>query len=781
MSLRKYLLDAALERVISGMSLRRPQHDALQEFHKLTNYLPNDICKVPVAELRRSLHEYRPMWNLHSSAPHLSFVLATGVGKSRLMAALIAYLTLSNQARNFVLLAPRRTVLDKFLREMSPSAARFLFVDPSLVPNLRVWHSDNIEAFRDESGREVLFDVEPINVFVLSPQSLVGDDRRIADVDEFSGLSVQQWLKDCEDLVVISDEAHHLGGLTGTDAAAWTEAIRELDPKLHLLFTATPRLDANPLYSYDLATCLQEKLYTKDVRIIARERPLGSDMGDDDWDRVTLEFGLNRLAQKKAAGLSLADFPRVEPVMLVCCSDTAHADATAKWLVESGHVQEEQILVAHSKTGKRDEDLQRLLGVDRPGSPIRVVITVFQLTEGWDVSNVYVIAPLRSMSTFQGAVQTLGRGLRLPAGRRVDDFELDTLDMLCFGRQSLKELVAEATEEFGDQEDAERPIDVADAESEEFDRPVPAKRINLRLRAETSVVVPRMRIVQTEPNLDFEPTTARRLVEVAAQEFSVVARVVKKSDDAVRLPRPAFVSMTVHRVISSLQYLSLPMHGDAVQALVERFLEAADGDPSVEMIAYDWRLAGDMLSQQIDAAYRKTASTTFEAVGANVVPLNDQVLWVPDTWSGPLDVAKLKWSAAAVRQPVAGWQKCAHDAANFDTAGEFHVAGLIDMGNVDWWMRNDPAQIRLATPIGFYGPDFVVSVDGTSGLILLEVKRADFWKSPESDARIKSKAADAYCSEVSSATDSSWQHWVVLDEDAKAARSFEELNDLRVN
>ncbi len=783
MNFRKYLLDAAFERITSSMHLRRPQYEALEEFHRLITWLPEPLGTLSPHEMVKKLGEYKPGWTIHPTSPDIAFTLATGVGKSRLLAALIAYLALANESWTFVILAPRRTVLDKFLRELSSTSNRFLFVDPSLVQNMKIWHSDNIAGFRDESQHEGLYEIDPINIFVLSPQALTGEDRRVARVDEFSGVSARDWLKNRDDLIVLSDEAHHFE-LSDKEEAAWTEAVRQLEPRLHLMFTATPRPGVNDLYTYDLATCLQEKIYTKDVRVIAKERP--KTVADEtDWDHVTVEFGLKRLAHKRAAAIAAQEsgFPKFEPVMLVCCATTAHADETAKWLVEAGHLAADEVIVAHSKSGKTDDAISRLLSVDQPSSKVRVVVTVHQLTEGWDVSNVYVITPLRAMSTFRGAIQTVGRGLRLPAGHRVDDQELDTLDVLTFGRESLDEILSAATTEFGDGSGAGSSIVVADSDASEFERPVPTKAVTSRLLEARTITVPRMRVKQTEPDLDFEPSVAQRLVEMAAQEFSLVARVVKKSDTAVQLPRETFIEMTVQRVVSSLVYLSLPLHGASVGVLVERFLDGSSGQDggAADMIAHDWRVAGDLLSRQIDAAYRKTATTTFEAAKPSTLELRDQVMHVSDDWVAPREAGTFEWGPTAIRQPIVGWTRCTQEMANFDTRGEFHVATLADRANVDWWMRNDPAQLRIPTPIGFYGPDFVIKRSDADGILLLEIKRADLWESPDSDARIKASAADAYCAEVVSATSENWEHWVVLDEDAKAANSLEELFDLRIN
>lgn len=91
-----------------------------------------------------------------------------------------------------------------------------------------------------------------------------------------------------------------------------------------------------------------------------------------------------------------------------------------------------------------------LSGVDHSClQQVRVVVNVFQLSEGWDVTCVYVVVPLRAMATFQNAIQTMGRGLRLPFGMRVGDPEVDQLDVLCFGKETFEKIVELAIKEFG--------------------------------------------------------------------------------------------------------------------------------------------------------------------------------------------------------------------------------------------------------------------------------------------------------------------------------------------
>ena len=57
--------------------------------------------------------------------------------------------------------------------------------------------------------------------------------------------------------------------------------------------------------------------------------------------------------------------------------------------------------------------------MEDPDSPIRAVVSVDKLKEGWDVKNIGVIVALRRLASQALTEQILGRGLRLPYGHRV--------------------------------------------------------------------------------------------------------------------------------------------------------------------------------------------------------------------------------------------------------------------------------------------------------------------------------------------------------------------------
>ena len=84
-----------------------------------------------------------------------------------------------------------------------------------------------------------------------------------------------------------------------------------------------------------------------------------------------------------------------------------------------GRYKDKVIQVDSSRTGaEEDEMVQRLLAVESAAEPTEIVIHVNMLKEGWDVTNLYTIVPLRAANARTLIEQSIGRGLRLPYGKR---------------------------------------------------------------------------------------------------------------------------------------------------------------------------------------------------------------------------------------------------------------------------------------------------------------------------------------------------------------------------
>src|SRR5687768_18080187 len=87
--------------------------------------------------------------------------------------------------------------------------------------------------------------------------------------------------------------------------------------------------------------------------------------------------------------------------------------------------------------------VQRLLAVESPDEPTEIVIHVNMLKEGWDVTNLYTIVPLRSANSKTLIEQSIGRGLRLPFGQRTGVAAIDRLTIIAHDK--FKAIIDEAS------------------------------------------------------------------------------------------------------------------------------------------------------------------------------------------------------------------------------------------------------------------------------------------------------------------------------------------------
>src|ERR1035441_7133081 len=96
---------------ISGrLSLRPPQREALEILARVEEISPSKKDEDLAAALEVIRSEYPSVEDFEREFPSLCFALATGVGKTRLMGAFIAYLYVAKGIRHFFVLAPNLTI-----------------------------------------------------------------------------------------------------------------------------------------------------------------------------------------------------------------------------------------------------------------------------------------------------------------------------------------------------------------------------------------------------------------------------------------------------------------------------------------------------------------------------------------------------------------------------------------------------------------------------------------------------------------------------------------------
>lgn len=778
---RMFLLEQAFESVKSRMNLRRPQLECLKRLHPAVCDLPRTLADCSAQECIDVFRGHHPEWAWGGVCPEMTCDLATGVGKTRLMGAIMAYLYKARESKHFLILAPRVSIVQKLVRESYSGHPKYLFVDSSFIPQPIACHAENFEAYDPRQLR-----MEPsMQLWIVSPQAITrtkGEESlRFRRYSEYLGMSPFDHLKNLSDLVVFFDESHHLGSERDDNISAWMQSVRGLNPKLLFEMTASPRPSANILYSYPLNQCLNEGLYTKAVQAIVKERPEGMD--DTDWDRATLRFAVDRLAVKRAAlseaGRQEGEKKQPNPVMLVCAADIHHAEEVAKWL-RNQLADDDSVLLVHSGLPE-EKYMGSLLEVEEADSRIRCIVNVFQLTEGWDVTNVYVIVPLRALATTTGVLQTMGRGLRLPFGRRIDDREVDTLDVLCFGRQSLSEIVDLIIKHgFGSPDDGRPYVDVRGEGEVETDVRE-TKPYAMVPRQSLSLEIPRIDLEQ--PRIDpkrlrVPPARAR---EAAAIELSD-PNTIRSIHGRIGFERRAFISTVTGMVLRRRHSLGGVTDYDAISKCVEKLLSDA-GVSEDDPIRMEPEVVTLHIIEAVDRLLGGSIPSYKLAEGKTVLEARSFDIQVPAAFDSPIPCTQLdfgSWNSLQHKGiPVSGWRHCLYEAVSFDTATELHVAKILDHASeIKWWVRNIRSFFYLSTPLGTYAPDFMFLVRTDKVNVLLEIKGEFLATGQGSESILKGRAAEMWCEAVSSVSDDKWEYWFVLDRDARRAATLSELRDL---
>ena len=346
---------------------------------------------------------------------------AVGMGKTYIMAATMDYFATSEGVRNFAIITPGSTILQKTKGNFTDNHPK------SLLPGLQMRPVIvTAENFNTPAMRAVMDDPAAVKLYIFTVQSLLKPTtkvgRRTHKFQEGLGRGFYQQLRDLEDLMVFADE-HHV-----YDAPKFSEAVRDLSPRALIGLTGTPtkKMDDRVIYRFPLAAAIAEK-YVKTPVIVGRK-------DDRDDARTKLSDGLRLLDLKQRAVDEFAERAgavSVNAVMLVVAQSIQEARLYADLLESEAFAEGKYagcVLEIHSKSA--DKDLAELEAVESPASPVRIIVAVDKLKEGWDVRNVYVIASMRASISKILTEQTLGRGLRLPFGRYTEVEFLDTLEVL---------------------------------------------------------------------------------------------------------------------------------------------------------------------------------------------------------------------------------------------------------------------------------------------------------------------------------------------------------------
>ncbi|MDY5577266.1 MAG: DEAD/DEAH box helicase family protein [Lachnospiraceae bacterium] len=429
---------SSVDKIKWAMSLREPQYEALQYFDAISSKIEYRTCTKAEAEKIASENCQEPHTisvDKEFDFPSFCFDMTTGIGKSRLMGACIYYLYKTKGYKHFFILAPGNTIYDKMRRESVPGHPKYMFKGlEAEMGRPKVYDGENYLSYPVKYVQQelVVEKTSEIQIFIFNISKIFtrGDlEFKFHKFNENLGGSFAEVLRSFDDLVICMDEAHRYY------APASKVAINYLNPVLGLEFTATPKnTNKNIIYHYGLEDGAGK--FLKIPVVMGRTNTAG--YSDDDIEEMKLKDGIKLHERRKSIVYKYCienNLEQVKPIVLVACKDTTHAKKIKEKIDSDsffgGRYVGKVIEIDSSTSGaETEENIQKLLTIEKNTNPIEIVLHVYKLKEGWDVNNLFTIIPLNAAKSDILALQTIGRGLRLPFGEITGIEELDTLDIV---------------------------------------------------------------------------------------------------------------------------------------------------------------------------------------------------------------------------------------------------------------------------------------------------------------------------------------------------------------
>ncbi len=457
--------EQALQYITNALSLRAPQEKSLVFFadyleskagKKVIERMKRDV-RVNIGEIEIATREYsnaipdlRQFQSFERTFPAYTFALATGVGKTRLMGAFVTYLYLVYGVQHFMIVAPGNTIYRKLVEDFSKASnPKYVFrgIEELTTSNVKVITKENYgqsqlaQLFKNKIEINI-FNIQQFAQKDIEKEKGITKGSEIFGVEDGKLLSYFDYLKEQSDLVILMDESHHY------HADAALESLDRINPLFGLEFTATPytgnmigrgkekhpETKKNIFYTYNLGDAIRDG-YVKDPWVGTEADVDFSQLQKDSIDTDARKLQLAAFFHERAK-VALKEYAlennrqEVKPVMLVVAKDTIHAGLLRRRIDSDefrGGAYKGKVIEVHTKTrgDEADETIEKLISLEHPDNIVEIVIHVNMLKEGWDVTNIYTIAPIRSSASEILTEQTIGRGLRLPYGEKTGNKLVD--------------------------------------------------------------------------------------------------------------------------------------------------------------------------------------------------------------------------------------------------------------------------------------------------------------------------------------------------------------------
>ena len=383
---------------------------------------------------------------------HLLYNMATGSGKTLVMAGLILYLY-KNGYRNFLFFVNSNNIIKKTKENfLNPLASKYLFSEKIVIDG-KVIQIKEVENFEEA-------DKDNINIKFTTIQQLHIDLNSIKE----NGITYEDFKN--QKLALIADEAHHLssGTKSGNLEGSWEDTVVRIleqnKDNILLEFTATleyknseiaEKYKNKVLFKYELAQFRLDG-YSKDIHLIRSHY--------DEKERIIQALILNLYRQELAAlhGINLkpvilfkakrsineseqnkAGFHKLiaqlstEDIKNIKKNSKVEVIQRALRFFETNDISPPEIVKRirsnfkenHCISANNDSEAERnqilLNTLEDVNNPIRAVFAVQKLNEGWDVLNLFDIVRLydgrdskagKAGKTTLSEAQLIGRGAR---------------------------------------------------------------------------------------------------------------------------------------------------------------------------------------------------------------------------------------------------------------------------------------------------------------------------------------------------------------------------------
>lgn len=387
--------------------------EKLQEVKDLRGAFYEHWAEHPFTPLRPSIgNVIEPYKNNIPAVPHVCIKVPTAGGKTFIACNAIKTIFDAfhfDKEKAVVWLVPSITILDQtFANLHNPVHPYRQRLNMHFGNKVGIFDKSNL---LQGNGFNPVSVKEQLNIFVLSFDSLRAknkEDRKVfqengnlqsfeslvGSEEEISLIKVIQKLNP----IVIVDESHN------AESDLSVEMLKNLNPCFILDLTATPRKNSNIIGFTDAIELKKENMVKLPVIVYNHNDKTGV---------VTSAIQLQKKLELLAKAEENNGGKYIRPIVLFQAQPRVGDDNTTfeklkEKLVESG-IPQEQIRIKTAEINEiKGEDLLS------PDCPVRFIITINALKEGWDCPFAYILASLADKSSSIDVEQIVGRVLRQP-------------------------------------------------------------------------------------------------------------------------------------------------------------------------------------------------------------------------------------------------------------------------------------------------------------------------------------------------------------------------------